>query len=79
MKLIVDVPFKYKDSYYIVSDNLPQNGDWVMTENYGVWEFRDETGQGSAPLPYWANKKTCKKIMASTNKSLGLPMLNNKS
>jgi hypothetical protein len=79
MELIADIPFKYKDHYYVVSDDLPQNGDRVMTENYGVWEFRDETGHGTAPLPYWANNKTCKKIVATNDKSLGLPMLNSKS
>jgi hypothetical protein len=79
MELIADIPFKYKDYYYVVSDDLPQNGDKVMTENYGVWEFRDETGHGTAPLPYWANNKTCKKIVASNDKSLGLPMLKSKS
>ena len=79
MELIADIPFKYKDHYYVVSDDLPQNGDRVMTENYGVWEFRDETGHGTAPLPYWANNKTCKKIVATNDKSLGLPMLKSKS
>jgi len=79
MKLLADIPFKYKDNYYIVSDDLPQNGDMVMTENYGVWEFRDETGCGSAPLPYWANNKTCKKIVATSDKSLGLSTIKSKS
>ena len=47
---------------YLISDKTPQYGDLVLTDNYGVWEFRDETGFGSAPLPYWANKNTCKKM-----------------
>ena len=46
---------------YLVVDDTPKNGDLVTT-NHGVWEFRDETGTGSAPMPYWANRKTCKKI-----------------
>ena len=79
MKFVADIPFKYKDHYYIVSDDIPQNGDWVMTENYGVWKFRDDTGYSTAPMPYWANRHACKKIVATTDKSLGLPMINNKS
>ncbi|GIV43949.1 MAG: hypothetical protein KatS3mg035_1072 [Bacteroidia bacterium] len=47
---------------YSVSDEIPNNMDLVITE-YGVWVFKDETGFGSAPLPYWANKKTCKKLI----------------
>jgi hypothetical protein len=78
MELRTGIPLRYKDKFYVVSDDIPQNGDWVLTENYGVWEFKDETGGGSAPLPYWANKKTCKKIVATTDKSLGLPLINSK-
>jgi hypothetical protein len=48
---------------YQTTDVLPQNGDLVLTEQYGVWEFRDETGHGSASMPYWANKYTCKKLI----------------
>lgn len=48
---------------YKVSDEEPKNGDLVLTENQGVWEFKDETGFGSAPIPYWANKHTCKKLI----------------
>jgi len=57
---------------YITSDEEPKNGDQVITDAFGAWEFKDE-GNGSAPLPSWANKKTCKKIIATTDKSLGLP------
>lgn len=70
MELIPFKLLKYKGYAYVLSDEEPQNGDWVLTENYGVWEFRDETGGGSAPLPYWANNKTCKKIVATDDKSL---------
>ena len=79
MELTANIPFKYKDYYYVINDDEPQNGDMVMTEKYGVWEFRDETGYGSAPMPYWANRNACKKIIATTDKSLGLPMINSKS
>ena len=79
MKLTTGIPLRYKNNFYVVSDDLPQNGDWVLTENHGVWEFKDETGSGSAPMPYWANHHTCKKIIATTDKSLGLPMINSKS
>jgi len=53
---------EYLKNGYIVTDEPPQNGDMVLTDNYGVWEFRDE-GSGSAQMPYWANSKTCKKIL----------------
>lgn len=52
----------YKNKTYITSDETPKNGDLVLTDNYGVWEFAD-FGGGSAPLPYWANKNTCKKLI----------------
>ena len=53
----------YEGKKYLVSDKEPINGDLVLTEEYGVWEFLDEPGFGSAPIPYWANKKTCKKLI----------------
>lgn len=53
----------YEGAPYMVVDEEPKNGDLVTTEKYGVWTFNDETGTGSAPMPYWANKKTCKKIV----------------
>lgn len=52
----------HKEKKYQVSNEEPVNGDLVLTDNYGVWEFKDE-GWGSAPLPYWANKNTCKKMI----------------
>ena len=52
----------YKGKRYQVVTDEPKNGDLVSTDKYGVWEFKDETGNGSAPMPYWANKKTCKKL-----------------
>jgi len=61
--------FEHKE-LYILSDIPPKNGELVATEKHGIWEFKDESGMGSAPLPYWANKNTCKKILASTNEYL---------
>jgi len=49
--------------FHIVVEDEPQNGDLVLTDNHGVWTFKDETGMGSAPMPYWANKDTCKKLI----------------
>jgi hypothetical protein len=54
---------KYNGKKYLISDEIPQNGDLVLTENYGVWIFQDLTGTGSAPMPYWANKNACKKLI----------------
>jgi hypothetical protein len=70
MELIPNKLIKHGFHAYILSDEMPVNGDMVMTENHGVWEFRDETGTGSAPLPYWANWKTCRKIVATDDKEL---------
>lgn len=53
---------QYKDNNYTVTNEIPKNGDLVITDNYGVWIFMDETGHGSAPLPYWANKNACMKL-----------------
>lgn len=54
---------------YIVSTETPENGDLVLTNNYGVWEFRNDAPWSMkdkvcyAPLPYWANKNTCQKLI----------------
>lgn len=52
----------HDNKQYTVSNDKPNNFDLVITP-YGVWTFKDETGFGSAPLPYWANKSTCKKLI----------------
>jgi hypothetical protein len=70
MELIAGKLLKYNGHAYVLTDDEPQNGDWVLTEKYGVWEFRDETGYATAPMPYWANKHACKKIIATDDKSL---------
>ncbi len=54
--------YEYEGNKYLISDEIPQNGDLVLTEKYGVWEFWDNGG-GSAPMPYWANKNACKKLI----------------
>jgi hypothetical protein len=75
MELLTVKPVKYNNHIYFISEEKPKNFDQVLTEKYGAWEFMDETGKGSAPLPYWANNKTCKKIIASTDKTLGVPLI----
>jgi hypothetical protein len=55
---------------YILSDEGKNNNGYVIPNNYPeVWEFRTKP----CPLPYWGNPDTCKKIIASTDKNLGLP------
>jgi hypothetical protein len=58
----------YDGKTYIISDETPVNGDLVLTEKYGVWEFKDETGFSTAPMPYWANRHACKKLILKNNK-----------
>lgn len=50
---------KKDNTTYIISDEKPKTGDKVLTDDYGVWEFHE----GTAPLPYWCNTNTCKKII----------------
>lgn len=59
----------YNNITFTLTDEKPQNNDKVLTENHGVWTFFDEGG-GTAPLPYWANYKTCKKIVAINGKDI---------
>ena len=49
----------HEDNQYIISNDKPQNGDLVITDNYGVWEFQ----QAPCPLPYWGNPNACKKLI----------------
>jgi len=51
----------HEHEWYRITDEEPKNGDLVITEKYGVWEFQD-LGGASAPMPYWPNKNACKKI-----------------
>lgn len=59
----------YEGDTYTLTDDKPNNNDKVLTDGYGVWRFFDEGG-GTAPLPYWANHKTCKKIIAINGKEI---------
>jgi len=57
---------KYKEQYYLLSEETPVTGDIVLTDNYGVWEFRLQP----CPISFWGNPKTCKKILKSTNMNI---------
>jgi len=59
----------YNNITFTTTDEDPQNGDHVITEEYGIWVFKDEGG-GTAPLPFWANKNACKKITAINGKDI---------
>ena len=57
---------------YILSNNIKdiEDGDYVYVEaNKGIWQFK----RMPCPLPYWGNDSNCKKVIASTDKSLDLP------
>ena len=59
---------KEKEEYYLLSDEIPKSGDIVLTDNYGVWKFKEIP----CPFPYWGNKNTCKKIIKSTDFSINV-------
>lgn len=63
---------KYKNEYYLLSEETPVTGDFVLTDNYGVWEFRLQP----CPIPYWGNPNTCKKILKSTDPYLDVDRFN---
>lgn len=65
---------------HILSNDINdiRDGDFVFvdcsqnTEGYkgkGVWKY----SKAPCPMPYWGNPNVCKKIIASTDKTLGLP------
>ena len=58
---------------YITSDEKPVDGDWVIPNNpeYGnrIWKYTP----APCPMPYWGCTDNCKKIIATTDKSLSLP------
>ena len=64
---------KYKEQYYLLSEETPVTGDFVLTDNYGVWKFHSIP----CPLPYWGNKNTCKKILKSTDLSINVDKFSN--
>lgn len=53
----------FNNNIYTLTDEKPNNHDKVLTDDYGVWEFFNES-DCTAPLPYWANHHACKKIVA---------------
>jgi len=55
---------------YILSDEIPNEGDWCLNSyDNQIWQYRTSP----CPLPYWGNKDTLTKIIATTDTSLGLP------
>ena len=54
---------KYKEQYYLLSEETPVTGDYVLTDNYGVWKFKTPP----CTIMFWGNRKTCKKILKSTD------------
>ena len=65
---------------YILSNNKKdiEDGDYVYVDcnqnitgykGFGIWKYM----KAPCPMPYWGNSMFCKKVIASTDKSLGLP------
>lgn len=54
MKTIV-----YYGVTYIISDEPPKNDDLVLTNEYGIWTFKEQTSM----LPFWCNPNNCKKLI----------------
>ena len=58
---------------YILSDEEIKEGDWVIPndKNYAnrPWKY----SPAPCPMPYWGCADNCKKIIATTDKSPGLP------
>ena len=57
---------KYKEQYYLLSEIPPVTGDYVLTDNYGVWKFKTLP----CTVEFWGNPNTCKKILKSTNTNI---------
>lgn len=61
------------NNIFTVSDEKVENNDKVFASSegidFGVWTFFDEGG-GTAPMPFWANRKTCKKIIKIDGKDI---------
>ena len=56
------------DNLYLLSDETPKSGDIVLTDNYGVWEFKEIP----TPMGYWGNLNNCKKIIKTTNVTINV-------
>lgn len=48
----------YEDKKYEISNEAPVDGDMVLTENYGIWEFSSRP----APISHWCNPNACNKL-----------------
>lgn len=62
------IDVKHNGHTYTLSAEKPKTGDKVLTDNYGVWTFHE----GSAPVPFWCNEKTCMKIVSTTDPEIEL-------
>jgi hypothetical protein len=61
-----------KSDLYFISDREVKAGDKCYNlYDGGVWVYRP----APCPMPYWGNPKTLKKIEATTNEELGLPLI----
>lgn len=57
---------------YITSNEEIKSGDKCYNSyDSRIWEYRDSP----CPMPYWGNKDTLKKIIATADMSLGLPLI----
>ena len=60
------------NEFTITTDEV-KNNDKVFASSegtdFGVWTFFDEGG-GTAPMPFWANRKACKKIIKVNGKDI---------
>jgi len=68
---------------HILSNDIKDihDGDWVFVDcsmnegdantyrGMGVWKYM----KAPCPMPYWGNDRKCRKIVASSDRSLGLP------
>lgn len=48
----------HEGTRYQVVDDMPKDNDLVLTEKYGIWEYKETPHM----LPYWCNYRTCKKL-----------------
>jgi hypothetical protein len=61
-----------KRHLYITSNEEIKSGDKCYNSYDGqIWEYRDSP----CPMPYWGNKDTLKKIIATTDTSLGIALI----
>lgn len=59
-----------KRHLYFLSNKEIKEGDWCINSyDNQIWKYK----LSPCPLPYWGNKDTLTKIIATTDTSLGLP------